>query len=54
MYNVFVLDSSNNIHRVIIDPGNGRVLSNLGLSMPDMMSMMHPSMGMGGMMDNGG
>ena len=54
VYNVFVLDSSNNIHRVIIDPGNGRVLSNLGLSMPDMMSMMHPSMGMGGMMDNGG
>jgi hypothetical protein len=25
VYNVFVLDSSNNIHRVIIDPGNGKV-----------------------------
>jgi hypothetical protein len=54
VYDVFVLDSSNNIHRVIVDPGNGRVLSNLGLSMQDMMSMMHSSMGMGGMMDNGG
>jgi hypothetical protein len=24
VYNVFVLDPSNNIHRVIVDPGNGK------------------------------
>ena len=28
VYDVFVLDSSNIIHRVIVDPGNGRILSN--------------------------
>ena len=51
VYDVFVLDSSNNIHRVIVDPGNGKVLSNQPMSLMDMMSMMHhPSMGMGGMM----
>ncbi len=51
VYNVFVLDSSNNIHKVIVDPGNGRVLSNQPMSMMEMMFMMHhPSMGMGGMM----
>ena len=43
VYDVFVLDSSNNIHRVIVDPGNGKVLSN------QLMSMMHRSMGTGGM-----
>jgi hypothetical protein len=50
VYNVFVLDPSNNIHRVIIDPGNGKILSNQQMSMMEMMFMMHPSMGMGGMM----
>jgi hypothetical protein len=50
VYNVFVLDPNNNIHRVIVDPGNGKVLSNQQMSMMEMMSMMHPSMGMGGMM----
>ena len=49
-YNVFVLDPSNNIHRVIIDPGNGKVLSNQQMSIMEMMFMMHPSMGMGSMM----
>jgi hypothetical protein len=55
VYNVFVLDPNNNIHRVIVDPGNGRVLSNQQMSIMDAMSMMHPSMGMGppGMMDHG-
>jgi len=47
VYNVFVLDPNNNIHRVIIDSGNGKVLSNQQMSMMEMMSMMHPSMGMG-------
>ena len=28
VYDVFVLDSSNNIHRAIVDSGNGKVLSN--------------------------
>jgi hypothetical protein len=51
VYNVFVLDPNNNIHRVIIDPGNGKILSNQQMSMMDAMFMMHPpSMGMGGMM----
>jgi hypothetical protein len=46
VYDVFVLDSSNNIHKVIVDPGNGKVLSNQRMSIMDMMSMAHPSMGM--------
>jgi uncharacterized membrane protein YkoI len=56
VYNVFVLDPNNTIHRIIVDPGNGKVLSNQPMSMMEMMSMMHPSMGMGTdgmMMDNG-
>jgi hypothetical protein len=53
VYDVFVLDSSNNIHKVVIDPGNGRILSNQQMSLMDMMSM---SMGMmqHGMMMGGG
>jgi hypothetical protein len=47
VYNVFVLDPNNTIHRVIVDPGNGKVLSNQPMSMMEIMSMMHPSMGMG-------
>jgi hypothetical protein len=50
VYDVFVLDPSNNIHRVIVDPGNGKVLSNQSMSLGDMMLMAHPSMGMGSMM----
>jgi hypothetical protein len=46
VYDVFVLDSSNNIHRVVVDPGNGKVLSNQQMSMMEMMSMAHPSMEM--------
>src|SRR5918911_1929953 len=47
VYDIFVLDSSNNIHRVVVDPGNGKVLSNQQMSLMDMMFMMHhPSMGM--------
>ena len=41
------------IHRVIVNPGNGKVLSNQPMSLMDMMAMMHPSMGMGGMMMGG-
>jgi hypothetical protein len=54
VYNVLVLDSSNNVHRVLVDPGNGKVLSNQPMSMMEMMFMMHPSMGMGSMMGGGG
>jgi hypothetical protein len=56
VYNVFVLDPNNTIHRVLVDPGNGKVLSNQPMSMMEMMFMMHPSMGMGTdamMMNNG-
>ena len=42
------LDPSNNVHRVIVDPGNGKVLSIESMSLMDMMAMMHPSMGMMG------
>jgi uncharacterized membrane protein YkoI len=54
VYDVFVLDTNNNVHRVIVDPGNGKVLSNQSMSLMDMMAMMHPSMGIGGMMMGGG
>ncbi len=58
VYDVFVLDTNDNIHRVIVDPGNGKVLSNQPMSLMGMMAMMHPSMGMMGgpgmgMMDHG-
>jgi hypothetical protein len=54
VYDVLVLDSSNNIHRVIVDPGNGKVLSNQPMSLMDIMSMMHhPSMGMDMMIGGG-
>jgi hypothetical protein len=55
VYNVIVLDGNNNIHRVIVDAGNGKVLSSQSMSM---MNMMGPGMGMMGpgmgMMDHGG
>ena len=55
VYGVFVLDSSNNIHKVVVDPGNGRILSNQLMSLMDVMFMMHhPYMGMGSMMMGGG
>jgi uncharacterized membrane protein YkoI len=46
VYDVYVLDSNNNIHRVIVDPGNGKILSNQRMSVMDMMSMVHNPMGM--------
>jgi uncharacterized membrane protein YkoI len=42
VYDVLVLDSSNNIHRVIVDSRNGKVISNLPLSMTDMKSVVYP------------
>ena len=48
VYDVFVLDSNDNVHRIIVDPGNGKVLSNQPMSLMDIMAMMHPAMGMMG------
>src|SRR5689334_12149472 len=45
VYNVIVLDANNNIHRVIVDAGNGKVLSSQSMSM---MNMIGPGMGMMG------
>ena len=47
VYDVFVLDSNDNVHRILVDPGNGKVLSNQPMSLMDIMAMMHPAMGMG-------
>jgi uncharacterized membrane protein YkoI len=46
VYNVFVMDGNNNIHKVIVDAGNGKVLSNQQMSMMQMMAIMHPGMTM--------
>jgi uncharacterized membrane protein YkoI len=46
VYNVIVLDANNKIHRVIVDAGNGKVLSSQSMSMMNM--MMGPGMGMMG------
>jgi uncharacterized membrane protein YkoI len=51
VYDVYVLDSNNNIHRVIVDPGNGKILSNQRMSVIDMMTMVHNPMAM--MMQHG-
>jgi hypothetical protein len=58
VYTIWTIDSNNNIHRVIVDAGDGKVLSNQQISMREMMmrggmsgSMMMmgpPSMGMMG------
>ena len=47
VYNVFVMDgNNNNIHKVIVDAGTGKVLSNQQMSMMQMMAIMHPGMTM--------
>ena len=38
------MDGNNNVHKVIVDPGNGKVLSNQQMSMMEMMAIMHPAM----------
>lgn len=50
VYNVFVMDG-NSVHKVIVDPGNGKVLSNQQISIMQMMAMMHS--GGIGMMSSG-
>ena len=50
VYTVWVIDSGNNIHRVIVDVGNGKVLSSQQLPTGPGMMMMHMMMHGGGMM----
>ena len=51
VYNVIVLDANNNIHRVIVDAGNGKVLSSQSMSIMNM--MMGPGGAGMGMMGHG-
>ena len=37
VYTIWTIDSNNNIHRVIVDAGDGKVLSNQQISMREMM-----------------
>jgi len=54
-----VVDSSNNFHGVLVDPGNGKVLSSVPMSMQAMIrsgtgiNLMGPSMMGPGMMQHG-
>ena len=52
VYMAFVVDSNNNFHGVLVDPGNGKVLSSSLVSMAALMrggmGMMRPGMGMMG------
>jgi hypothetical protein len=50
VYTAWVIDSNNNMHRVIVDAGNGKVLSNQQIPMREAMMMMHMMMHGGGMM----
>ena len=56
VYIAFVVDSNNNFHGVLVDSGNGKVLSSTQVSMAAMMrggmGMMGSGMGMG-MMGSG-
>ncbi len=41
VYNVFSLDANNNPHKVIVDPGNGNILTSQQISFMEMMMMLH-------------
>lgn len=49
VYTICTIDSNNNMHRVIVDAGNGKVLSNQQIPMREAM-IMHMMMHGGGMM----
>jgi len=59
VYMALVIDSNNNFHGVLVDPGNGKVLASTQMSIAGMMhggmGMMGPGMGMmnQGMMNQG-
>jgi hypothetical protein len=48
VYNIFALDANNSAHKVIVDPGNGNILSSQQMSFMDMMMMMHGDSGKAG------
>jgi len=61
VYDIFALDTNNNVHKIVVDPGNGTILSSEQLSIMDMMMMFHGGgmnkgmmMGPGIMMNHGG
>ena len=41
VYNVYALDANNNPHKVIVDPGNGNILTSQQMSFMEMMMMLH-------------
>ena len=41
VYNVFALNANNIAHKVIVDPGNGNILSSQQMSFMEMMMMLH-------------
>jgi hypothetical protein len=49
VYNIFTVDSNNDIHKVIIDPGDGSVLSSQKMTFEEMMWMVHGGGGSEGM-----
>jgi hypothetical protein len=54
VYDTFVLDANNNIHKIVVDPANGRILISEPLSLMELMMMVHGgSMGIGSGMDKG-
>jgi len=54
VYDTFVLDANNNIHKIVVDPANGRILISEPLSLMELMMMVHGGgMGMGSGMDKG-
>jgi len=41
VYDIFALDPNNNSYKVIVDPGNGKILSFQKMSLIEMMTMLH-------------
>jgi hypothetical protein len=54
VYDTYVLDANNNIHKIVVDPANGRILISEPLSLMELMMMVHGGgMGIGSGMDKG-
>ena len=54
VYNIFTVDSNNDVHKVIVDPGDGSVLSSQKMTFKEMMWMVHGGGGSEGMMKGHG
>jgi hypothetical protein len=54
VYDIFALDSNNNVHKIVVDPGNGKILFSEQMSIMDMMMLVHGGGGMGMMMGPSG